>query len=213
MIVGLSEWEGAIANPKGLDVAAVMKHRAATRKITGFPGATDLPGEDALFLDCDILVPAALENVITARERVEGPREDHRRGRERPDHGRRRRDPPSERRLRHPRHVPQRGRRHRVVLRMAEEPLARALRADGEALRGDEGRGDGEVHRGRDGQALVLGRAKARDSRGRGGGPRQLGPRGDDVRRVASDPRRAEEDTRNRISAPRLSSRRSTRSP
>jgi glutamate dehydrogenase (NAD(P)+) len=65
VIVGLSEWEGAIANPKGLDVAAVMKHRAATRKITGFPGATDLPGEDALFLDCDILVPAALENVIT----------------------------------------------------------------------------------------------------------------------------------------------------
>src|ERR1019366_4063005 len=59
VIVGLSEWEGA--NPKGLDVAAVMKHRAATRKITGFPGATDLPGEDALFLDCDLLVPAALE--------------------------------------------------------------------------------------------------------------------------------------------------------
>jgi len=64
VIVGLSEWEGAIANPKGLDVAAVMKHRAATGKITGFPGATDIPSEDALFLDCDVLVPAALENVI-----------------------------------------------------------------------------------------------------------------------------------------------------
>lgn len=64
VIVGLSEWEGAIANPKGLDVAAVMKHRAETGKITGFPGATDVPSEDALFLDCDILVPAALENVI-----------------------------------------------------------------------------------------------------------------------------------------------------
>jgi len=64
VIVGLSEWEGAIANPKGLDVAAVMKHRAATGKITGFPGAIDIPSEDALFLDCDVLVPAALENVI-----------------------------------------------------------------------------------------------------------------------------------------------------
>ena len=64
VIVGLSEWEGAIANPKGLDVDAVMKHRAATGKITGFPGATDIPSEDALFLDCEILVPAALENVI-----------------------------------------------------------------------------------------------------------------------------------------------------
>ena len=64
VIVGLSEMEGAIANPKGLDVEAVMKHRAATGKITGFPGATDIPSEDALFLDCEILVPAALENVI-----------------------------------------------------------------------------------------------------------------------------------------------------
>ena len=64
VIVGLSEMEGAIANPKGLDVEAVMKHRAATGKITGFPGATDIPSEDALFLECEILVPAALENVI-----------------------------------------------------------------------------------------------------------------------------------------------------
>jgi glutamate dehydrogenase (NAD(P)+) len=64
VIVGLSEWEGAISNPKGLDIEAVMRHRAATGKITGFPGATDIPSEDALFLDCDILVPAALENVI-----------------------------------------------------------------------------------------------------------------------------------------------------
>jgi glutamate dehydrogenase (NAD(P)+) len=65
VIVGLSEWEGAIANPDGLDVAAVMKHREATKKITGFPGAKDIGSEDALFLDCEILVPAALENVIT----------------------------------------------------------------------------------------------------------------------------------------------------
>jgi glutamate dehydrogenase (NAD(P)+) len=67
VIVGLSEWEGAIANPKGLDVAAVMKHRAATSSIKGFPGATDIASEDALLLDCEILVPAALENVITGR--------------------------------------------------------------------------------------------------------------------------------------------------
>ncbi|MDL2719176.1 MAG: Glu/Leu/Phe/Val dehydrogenase dimerization domain-containing protein, partial [Acidobacteriota bacterium] len=64
VLVGLSEWEGAIANPKGLDLAAVVKHRNDTGKITGFPGATDIPSEDALYLDCDVLVPAALENVI-----------------------------------------------------------------------------------------------------------------------------------------------------
>ena len=67
VVVGLAEWEGAIANPKGLDVDAVVAHRAANKSIKGFPGATDLAtSEEALFLDCDILVPAALENVLTA---------------------------------------------------------------------------------------------------------------------------------------------------
>ena len=66
VLVGLAEWEGAITNPKGLDVDAVVKHRTETRKITGFSGARNLAtSEEALLLDCDILVPAALENVIT----------------------------------------------------------------------------------------------------------------------------------------------------
>jgi glutamate dehydrogenase (NAD(P)+) len=65
-IVGLAEREGAIANPNGLELEAVMKHRADSGRITGFPGATDLASNDAaLELDCDVLVPAALENVIT----------------------------------------------------------------------------------------------------------------------------------------------------
>jgi glutamate dehydrogenase (NAD(P)+) len=67
VLVGLAEREGAIANPKGLSVDQVVKHRAETKRITGFAGATDLATtEESLFLDCDILVPAALENVITA---------------------------------------------------------------------------------------------------------------------------------------------------
>lgn len=66
-LVGLAEHEGAIANPDGLDLATVVRHRKESRRITGFPGATDLPSSAAaLELDCDILVPAALENVITA---------------------------------------------------------------------------------------------------------------------------------------------------
>jgi glutamate dehydrogenase (NAD(P)+) len=66
VLVGLAEYEGAIADPKGLDVDAVVKHRTQTRKITGYPGARDLgTSEEALALECDILVPAALENVIT----------------------------------------------------------------------------------------------------------------------------------------------------
>lgn len=67
-IVGLAEYEGAIYNPKGLDVDDVVKHRKATRSILSYPGATNLPNSrEALEFDCDILVPAALENQITAQ--------------------------------------------------------------------------------------------------------------------------------------------------
>lgn len=66
-LVGLAESEGAIANPKGLDLEKVMAHRRERKKITDFPGATNLARrEDALELECDILIPAALERQITA---------------------------------------------------------------------------------------------------------------------------------------------------
>jgi glutamate dehydrogenase (NAD(P)+) len=66
VIIALAEYEGAIYNPKGLDVEAVMKHRKETGSLLSFPGATNLnTREDALELDCDILIPAALENQIT----------------------------------------------------------------------------------------------------------------------------------------------------
>jgi glutamate dehydrogenase (NAD(P)+) len=67
VLVGLAEYEGAIANPDGLDLDAVMAHRRERGTLLGAPGAKDLPRrEDALELDCDVLVPAALERVITA---------------------------------------------------------------------------------------------------------------------------------------------------
>ena len=67
VLVGLAESEGAIANPKGLDLDRVVAHRKERGGILGFPGATNLARrEDALELDCDILIPAALERQITA---------------------------------------------------------------------------------------------------------------------------------------------------
>ena len=67
IIVGLAEIEGAIANPNGIDVDAVMEHRRETGSILHYPRATTLASTGAaLELDCDILVPAALENQITA---------------------------------------------------------------------------------------------------------------------------------------------------
>src|SRR5688572_27824050 len=66
IIIALAEYEGAIYNPKGFEIEAVMKHRKETGSLLNFPGATNLNArEDALELDCDILIPAALENQIT----------------------------------------------------------------------------------------------------------------------------------------------------
>ncbi|MEO8082281.1 MAG: Glu/Leu/Phe/Val dehydrogenase [Ardenticatenales bacterium] len=65
-IVAVAEREGAVHNPNGLDVAALIAHRTATGSVEHFPGATFLPRSlDALELPCEILVPAALENQIT----------------------------------------------------------------------------------------------------------------------------------------------------
>ncbi len=66
VIVGLAEYEGAVHNPNGLDLEAVVSHRQETKSILGFPDAQDLPETHAaLELECDILIPAALENQIT----------------------------------------------------------------------------------------------------------------------------------------------------
>ena len=66
ILVGLSESEGAIASPDGLDIERVMEHRMAGKRILDFPGATNLARrEDALEVECDILIPAALERQIT----------------------------------------------------------------------------------------------------------------------------------------------------
>jgi glutamate dehydrogenase (NAD(P)+) len=67
LITGLAEYEGAIYSENGLDVEAVAKHRRESGSILDFPGAENLARrEDALELECDILIPAALENQITA---------------------------------------------------------------------------------------------------------------------------------------------------
>jgi glutamate dehydrogenase (NAD(P)+) len=66
VLVGIAEAEGAIANMKGLDVEQVMAHRREHKSILDFPGATNLARrEAALELECDILIPAALERQIT----------------------------------------------------------------------------------------------------------------------------------------------------
>jgi glutamate dehydrogenase (NAD(P)+) len=66
-VIGLAEYEGAIMDERGLDIDAVFNHRKATGSLLNFPGATNLAkNTDALEMECDILIPAALENVIDA---------------------------------------------------------------------------------------------------------------------------------------------------
>jgi glutamate dehydrogenase (NAD(P)+) len=65
-LIGVSEYEGGIYKADGIDIDALMKHRKVTGSIIDFPGATNLESrEAALELECDILVPAALERQIT----------------------------------------------------------------------------------------------------------------------------------------------------
>jgi glutamate dehydrogenase (NAD(P)+) len=66
VLVGILEYEGAVSKPDGIDLEALMEHRRETGSILGFPGATDISkSSDGLELDCDILVPAAIERQIT----------------------------------------------------------------------------------------------------------------------------------------------------
>src|SRR5439155_7093036 len=65
LIVGASDVKGGVANPKGLDLPALMRHLSEKKTVAGFPGGTPVEGKKILELPCDILIPAALENQIT----------------------------------------------------------------------------------------------------------------------------------------------------
>ena len=65
-ITGVIEYDGAVYNPHGLDVQGLMRHRHETGSITGFAEAEDMDRKEAMFLDCEVLLPAATENVITS---------------------------------------------------------------------------------------------------------------------------------------------------
>jgi glutamate dehydrogenase (NAD(P)+) len=65
-VVCIIEWDGAIYNAKGLDIPALAKHRNETGSIKGFEGGEAIDKTEAMFLETDVLLPAAKENVITS---------------------------------------------------------------------------------------------------------------------------------------------------
>ncbi|HYT91751.1 MAG TPA: Glu/Leu/Phe/Val dehydrogenase [Gemmataceae bacterium] len=64
-IVGIGDRYGSIQNPRGIDIAALTQHTTAGKLVRDFPGAEPIPNDVLLTLPCTILVPAALERVIT----------------------------------------------------------------------------------------------------------------------------------------------------
>jgi glutamate dehydrogenase (NAD(P)+) len=66
-VIGIAEFDGGLFNASGIDVCALLEHRARNGSILGFRGAEGVPSADLLTTDCEILIPAATENVITSR--------------------------------------------------------------------------------------------------------------------------------------------------
>jgi len=68
-VIAVSDSKGAIIDEKGLDVQKVLDHKTKSQKrsVIGFPGSKTITNEQLLELNVDILVPAALENVVTSK--------------------------------------------------------------------------------------------------------------------------------------------------
>lgn len=66
-IVAVSDSKGGVYNPNGLNPVSVHEHKEKTSSVIGYAGAKQITNEELLELDCDILVPAALENQLTHR--------------------------------------------------------------------------------------------------------------------------------------------------
>jgi len=66
-IVGVSDYKGGVYNARGLNPTGLMRYKDEAQTVAGFPGADAITNEELLELDCDVLVPAAIEDQITAQ--------------------------------------------------------------------------------------------------------------------------------------------------
>ena len=66
-VIGIGEYDGALFNPNGIDISELQEWRARNGTIHGFAGAEVADKDDLLTRPCDVLIPAATENVITSR--------------------------------------------------------------------------------------------------------------------------------------------------
>jgi len=66
-VIGIAEFDGGLFNANGIEVCSLEEHRMRNGSILGFRGAEPMPSAELLTTDCEILIPAATENVITSR--------------------------------------------------------------------------------------------------------------------------------------------------
>jgi glutamate dehydrogenase (NAD(P)+) len=66
-VIGIGEYDGGLFNPKGIDIEALLEHKLRNGTVLGFREAEPMPTAELLTTDCEILIPAATENVITSR--------------------------------------------------------------------------------------------------------------------------------------------------
>jgi glutamate dehydrogenase (NAD(P)+) len=66
-ILAVSDSSGGIHNPEGLDIARVIAWKAEHGTVVGFPGSKEVSNAELLEIECDVLIPAALENQISAQ--------------------------------------------------------------------------------------------------------------------------------------------------
>lgn len=66
-IIGIGEYNGGLYNPRGINIDDLLEYKNRNRTIVGFPGAEAADTGQLLVTDCEILIPAAIENVITSR--------------------------------------------------------------------------------------------------------------------------------------------------
>jgi glutamate dehydrogenase (NAD(P)+) len=64
-VIALSDSRGGVHNPRGIDPLKALRYKERSGTVVGMPGASRISNEELLTLKCDVLIPAALENVIT----------------------------------------------------------------------------------------------------------------------------------------------------
>jgi glutamate dehydrogenase (NAD(P)+) len=70
-IIGIAEYDGGLYNPNGIDVDELWEYKERNKTIHGFAGAEKADSQQLLVTDCEVLIPAATENVVTTRNAPE----------------------------------------------------------------------------------------------------------------------------------------------